>query len=111
MSTPCGPVAKLFRARVVTELRSAEPAFAQLPVETQPSEIPISNHKLGRNAFSRSSHTGREKFATGPAARRNRVRHREVTMTFRVRGALGNRGAGLLSPRSVYRNRKLSAVS
>ena len=34
-----GPVAKLFRARFVRELRSAEPAFAQLKVEIWPSEI------------------------------------------------------------------------
>src|SRR4051812_22935612 len=34
----------------------------------QSSEIPTYNQKLGHTAFSRSSHTGREKFATDPAA-------------------------------------------
>src|SRR3954470_13581287 len=61
-----GPVAKFFRARFVRELRFAEPAFAQSQVEIWPSEIRANNQKLGRIAFACSSHTGREKFATGP---------------------------------------------
>src|SRR5689334_10150552 len=65
-----GPVAKFFRARFATELRSAEPILTQLWVEIQSSESPIRNHKLGHPALSRSWHTGREKFATGPARRR-----------------------------------------
>src|SRR4051794_38110574 len=61
-----GPVAKFFRARFVRELRSAEPASIQLLVEIRASGSPIHNQKLGHAAFSCSSHTGREKFATGP---------------------------------------------
>ena len=62
---PSGPVAKFFRARFVRELRSAEPEYTQLKVEMRLSEIPI-HHRLGHPALSCSSHTGREKFATGP---------------------------------------------
>jgi hypothetical protein len=63
-----GPVAKFFRAEFARELRSAEPAIMQSKVETRSSEILTNNQKLGRAVFSRSSHTGREKFATGPLA-------------------------------------------
>ena len=61
-----GPVAKFFRARFVRELRSAEPVSTQLSIEFWPSESPAHNQKLGHAAFSRSSHTGRKNFATGP---------------------------------------------
>ena len=61
-----GPVAKFFRARFVRKLRSAEPESTQLWVEVRASKSPIHNQKLGHLAFSCSSHTRREKFATGP---------------------------------------------
>ena len=43
-----------------------EPASIQLWVEIWLSGSPVHNQKLGHAAFSRGSHTGREKFATGP---------------------------------------------
>ena len=61
-----GPVAKFFRARFVRELRSAEPASTRSEVGIRPPEIPVRNQKLCHPALSRGSHTGREKFATGP---------------------------------------------
>src|SRR4051812_14357135 len=63
-----GPVAKFFRARSVGELRSAELAPTQSWVEIRSPETPVYNQKLDRTAFSCSSHTGREKFATGPVS-------------------------------------------
>ena len=62
-----GPVAKFFRARFVRELRSAEPASTRPEIETRPPKIPVRNQKLCHPTLSRGSHTGREKFATGPA--------------------------------------------
>jgi hypothetical protein len=62
-----GPVAKFFRARFKAELLSAEPVSIQLLVEIWASRSPAHNQKLGHAALSRSRHTGREKFATGPS--------------------------------------------
>src|SRR4051812_48221983 len=59
------PVAKFSRVRFVRELRSAERVSTQLKVEIRPSGSPANNQKLGHATFSRSSHTGRENFATG----------------------------------------------
>src|SRR4051794_23662136 len=64
--TRLGPVTKFFRARFSREFRSAEPVSAQLWIEMRASGSPIHNQKLGRPAFSRRSHTGRKRFATGP---------------------------------------------
>ena len=44
----------------------AGPVWTQLLVEIRASGSPVHNQKLGYTAFSGSSHTGREKFATGP---------------------------------------------
>src|SRR5215217_3523780 len=67
-AAPGGPVAKFFRVRFVRKLRSTEPVSAQLWIEILASGSPIHNQELGRPAFSRRSHTGRKKFATGPFA-------------------------------------------
>ena len=61
-----GSVAKFFGARFVSGLRFAEPASAQPEVESPPSEIQTRNQKLSCATFSRSWHTARKKFATGP---------------------------------------------
>jgi hypothetical protein len=47
-------------------MRSAEPVSTQLWVEIRPARSPTNNQKLGHPALSHGSHTGREKFATGP---------------------------------------------
>src|SRR6476469_6732811 len=62
-----GPVAKFFRARFVSQLRSAEPVSAQPWIEIRPSGRPSHNRKLGRAALSCSSHTSQKNFATGPS--------------------------------------------
>ena len=62
-----GPVEKFFCARFVKELGSVKLVSDQLLVEIQPFRSPIRNHKLDHTACSHSSHTGREKFATGPS--------------------------------------------
>src|SRR4051794_41735963 len=61
-----GACAKFLRARFVGKLRSAEPLPTQPEIEIWSSETAVHNQKLDRAAFPCSSHTGREKFATGP---------------------------------------------
>src|SRR6185312_10232136 len=68
-----GPVAKFFRARFVSQLRSAEPVSAQSWIEIRLSGRPSHNRKLGRAALSCSSHTGQKNFATGPSGARRRA--------------------------------------
>jgi Resolvase, N terminal domain len=45
-----------------------EKLLSRMRIEMRPSENTIPNHELGHPASSCSSHTGREKFATGPGA-------------------------------------------
>ena len=61
-----GPVAKFFRTRFFRELRFVGLVLTQLKIEIRASKNPIHNQQLAHTAFSRSSHTGQEKFATGP---------------------------------------------
>jgi hypothetical protein len=61
-----GPVAKFFHTRFLRELRLVGPASTQLWIEIWASKRPIHNQQLAHIGFSHGSHTGREKFATGP---------------------------------------------
>src|SRR3954463_10365628 len=97
-----GPVAKFFRARFVTELFSAEPVPTQLWVEIRTSEIPINNQKLGRIAFSGSSHTGREKFSTGPVELRAGG---DTRVAPNASGIPARRHRACLDHSTVFRNR------
>src|SRR3954454_6860156 len=62
------PMAQIWacRAQFVKKLRYVQPGSTQLRIEIQASGISVHSQKLGYTAFSRSPHTGREKFATGP---------------------------------------------
>ena len=66
---------KVFRARFVSGLRSAEPAPTQPEIESSPAESRTHNQKLGCAAFSRPSHVGDEQKA-GAQERQYKVQTR-----------------------------------
>jgi hypothetical protein len=77
-------------------VRSAEHESAQLWVEVRASKSPIHNQKLGHLAFSCSSHTRREKFATGPEQHVKVLAEAEATDGEEI-GSLAERMADVLA--------------